>query len=363
MRASKQEGTGTAAQNYAKGDFEQIGWGPVDNLYHDLGTDLFIQVRDERRFARGLVVGAQVKGGPSFFSEPERHEDGTVTGWWFYEEKAEHFDDWVRYGFPHLVVLYNFEHRKSYWVHVTAERCVRTGKGCKILVPANQTVDSDHLNALLDVATAQRAAGVFEKRAFHASAASAPPGHRLRYALLTPRLVAPHGNAGYERTLEPEEFIALLTRCRTQQTRNFKDKFPNELSSGCMKASGDWRWRLAGAYEGWLENDEVDGLQGLLGSAPDTAQACALTAILAAALVQRSHYSEACELLSRRIELDNAPPVDFAWLLIHRATIRADLGDVAGARSDAALATKSLRGDEDDPTASLLSGVAANILF
>lgn len=363
MRASEQEGTGSAATNYVKGDFEQIGWGPVDNLAHDLGTDLFIQVRDERRFARGLVVGAQVKGRPSFFESAEQTEDGVLKGWWFYEANTAHFDDWVRYGFPHLVVLYNYDTKKSYWVHVTAEKCVRTGKGCKILVPVDQTVDSEHLDALLDVATAQRAASAFEQKVFHASAASAPPGHRLRYALLIPRLIAPHGNTGYVRPPEPEEYIALLARCRSHQILGFKSKFPEQLSSEQMKASSDWRWRLAHAFEAWLEDDELDELSDLVDSAPDTAQASALTVVLATAHVQRSAYAEAHELLDHRISKDDASPVDFAWLLVHRATVRAELGDVAGARADAATATKSLRGDEDDPTASLLAGVAANILF
>ena len=32
------------------------------NADHDLGTDLLVQARDERRFDRGLIVGVQVKG-------------------------------------------------------------------------------------------------------------------------------------------------------------------------------------------------------------------------------------------------------------------------------------------------------------
>ncbi|MFD5497378.1 hypothetical protein ACFWH4_31940 [Streptomyces sp. NPDC127091] len=34
--------------------------------------------------------------------------------------------------------------------------------------------------------------------------------------MLTPRLIAPHRNTGYERTLAPEEAIALVTQGRVQ---------------------------------------------------------------------------------------------------------------------------------------------------
>src|SRR6266508_1723082 len=140
------------------GKFERIGWGPVRNEAHDLGTDLLVQARDSRRFGRGLIVGVQVKAGPAWFENQERDKNGAVLGWWYYESHAEHFDDWVTHGLPHLLTLHHLETDVSYWVHVTPERVTRTGKGCKILVPADQTVDSEHLDNLLTVAAQQKAA-------------------------------------------------------------------------------------------------------------------------------------------------------------------------------------------------------------
>jgi Domain of unknown function (DUF4365) len=77
------------------------------NAQHDLGTDLFAQARDARRFDRGLFVGVQVKAGPSYFAQPAHTEDGSLLGWWYYEEDAGHFDDWVTHGLPHLLVLHD----------------------------------------------------------------------------------------------------------------------------------------------------------------------------------------------------------------------------------------------------------------
>ena len=63
MRASRSEPTGSSSVHYVVSVFERLGWGPLENSSHDLGTDLFLQARDERRFDRGLFVGAQAKGG------------------------------------------------------------------------------------------------------------------------------------------------------------------------------------------------------------------------------------------------------------------------------------------------------------
>jgi len=363
MRASEQDATGTAALSYVEGDFRRLDWGPIPNVLHDLGTDLFIQVRDERRFDRGLIVGAQVKGGYSWFEQPQIDDDGTVQGWWFYEPSADHFDDWVTHGLPHLVVLYDFDRRESYWVHVTSERCIVTGKGCKILVPKSQVVNAAHRDSLLEVARAQRAASSFEQRAFRAGAATAPPARRLRFALLTPRLIAPHGNAGIERAPEPEEYLALLIRRRTSQVAQFKRKHPDALNSEKLKSHSDWRWRFAEAVSEWLRSDNAATIESARSTAPNPASRAAATVVIAAHDSEIGDHARALRLLNELIALDTCSPVDLAWLLVHRAAIKVELGDVSEARIDAAKATQSLRGDEDDPTAALLAGVAASILF
>jgi hypothetical protein len=74
MRASQPEQTGGAGVSEVAGAFERINWGTAENARHDLGTDLFLMARDERRFDLGSVVGAQVKAGPSYFYEPKRDD-------------------------------------------------------------------------------------------------------------------------------------------------------------------------------------------------------------------------------------------------------------------------------------------------
>ena len=126
MRASEEEQTSTAGVSEVCAKFERIGWGPVRNSDHDLGTDLLVLARDPRRFDRGLIVGVQVKAGPSYFDRPLR-ENGEVTGWWYREDGTEHFDDWVMHCLPHLVVLHDLDANTSYWVHVTSDKVVFNG--------------------------------------------------------------------------------------------------------------------------------------------------------------------------------------------------------------------------------------------
>ena len=192
VRASPQEQAGGAGTSEVTAALQRIGWGPVvPNAQHDLGTDLFAQARDARRFDLGLFIGVQVKAGPSYFQQPARAKDGSLLGWWYYEEHADHFDDWVTHGLPHLLVLHDLDKRVSYWVHVTAKVVESTGKGAKILVPVDKTIDPEHLNDLLDVAASHKPVINLEGTAWAASARNVPPARRLRHALLVPRLVAP----------------------------------------------------------------------------------------------------------------------------------------------------------------------------
>src|SRR5262245_6408605 len=83
-QASLQETVGTAGQSHVAAQFEELNRGVAPNPYHDLGTDIWLMARDDRRFDLGLLVGAQVKtsknksGGGKYFSEPKRDSRGKV---------------------------------------------------------------------------------------------------------------------------------------------------------------------------------------------------------------------------------------------------------------------------------------------
>lgn len=361
MRASQQEQTSGVGVSEVSANFERINWAPVPNAQHDLGTDLFVHARDARRFDRGLPVGVQVKAGPSYFQQPAYAEDGSLLGWWYYEEHAEHFDDWVTHGLPHLLVLHDLHSRVSYWVHVTAKAVQSTGKGAKILVPAGQTIDHDHLDDLLAVAASHQPVIDLQGSVWAASARNLPPARRLRHAVLVPRLVAPHPNTGFGTVIGPEEAVALLAQGRVRHLEEFTRRHNAVPGIEEAASSRDWRWRFVAALGRLFVQGDRNTVAATITDAPNPASRAAACVVTACTLMDAERHTEAVALLSE--QPDDASPVDWAWILTQRARARAELGDVAAARQDAAAALRALIGDQNDVTASAIGAAAAELLF
>jgi hypothetical protein len=340
--------------------FQRIGWGPVQNTVHDLGTDLFVQARDARSFDRGLIVGAQVKSGPSYFREPSV-VDGVVEGWWYYEPGVEHFHDWVMHGLPHLLVLHDLDIRVSYWVHITAEAVESTGRGAKIFVPAHQTIDREHLDDLMAVAASHKSTIALEGTAWTAGVEQVAPGRRLRYALLVPRLVAPHRNVGFTEAVAPEEALALLAQGRVSDVEHFATQHATVPSLAAAAEHRDWRWRFVAAFATWVTGAGADNLGRVAAAAPDPASRTAARVAMACALSDAERHDEAAALLAA--EPDDSAPIDRAWVLTQLARVLAEVGSVTAAREHAAAAQRTLVGDRDDVTASALGAASAWLLF
>ncbi|WP_326724696.1 DUF4365 domain-containing protein [Streptomyces sp. NBC_00243] len=363
MRGSPQEQTGAIGANEVSGNFERINWGPVPNSMHDLGTDLLVQARDSRLFDRGLIVGVQVKGGPSWFGEPEVDpNNGDVIGWWYRDKDVDHFEDWVSHDLPHLLVLHDLETRVSYWVHVTGDIVASTGKGAKVLVPKRQTIDADHVDELLEVAASKRETVSYEGSVWSEGAAAIAPARRLRYALLAPRLIVPHRNASHEKVIDALEGIALLVDGRIRDLDIFTKKHREVLDPSEARSARSWLWRLYGdLYTVFSENS--NDLMDRIGDAPSPADRAAVCVLAACLLLDAEKNQEAINLLTGEIEGDSAAPIDFAWLLTQRARMRVDIGDIALARGDAAEAQRYLVGTTDDITASVLKAATSSLLF
>ena len=360
MRASKQEQTGGAGVSEVAGAFERIGWGPAENERHDLGTDLWLDVRDGRLFALGMMVGAQVKAGPSWFNEPAE-EDGQLIGWWFRENRA-HFDYWLGHGIPHLVVLYDLEDRIAYWVHVAAESVVSTGAGAKILVPRANTVDWEHLDELIQVAATGQAGVPWEGSIWIAGSAI-PPADHLRHALMVPRLIAPHPNAGYVQPITAAQAVAMLMQARLADLQRFAEAFPEVPKMTEAQESPDWGWRFASAVYDRVTTSGIDPLIARADEAVTPAQRAAAAVAAACALIEVGQAEEAIELMTPAIDADECSPVDHNWLLVQRARARAEIGELELAHGDAieAQATRSLA--PSDASAGAISAAAAVLLF
>lgn len=362
VRASSRDVTGNVSETEVTAKFERLGWGVAPNPRHDLGTDLWLMARDERLFDLGLVVGAQVKGGQSWFSEEHFNESGAVDGWWFRDDDGKHMEAWLAHGLPHLVVLHDPDTQISYWVHIVEEAVVRTGKGAKVLVPATNTVDEEHRDDLLRVSASRKPGGAWEGSAW-TGAAAVPPSALLRHALIAPRLVAPHPNADHGVTVTAIQAVALLIQARLRDLREVHDKHDDVPTVEDALRSENWDWRLVGALGRRVIADEHEPLVAVVGDAPDLARRAAATVAAAATLMEKGLSGDAFTLLDAVLAADDTDPVDYAWLSVQKARACREVGRRDEARDLAASVQAISVTHKDDLTATALAGVAASILF
>ena len=342
-------------------DFEDLGWGPVANTNHDLGTDLFVQARDYRGFHRGLFIGVQVKSGSSYFKPEVSDKSGQRVGWYYRESDADHFDDWVTHCLPHLLVLHDPQSRVSYWTHVTADAVESSGKGCKILVPATQTITNDNGYNLFEVARQQKAAPDIEGTVFHGMRAGIPLGRRLRYALIAPRLIAPHHNVGIREPVDAEQAVALLSQGRFRALDLFARRHSSVPDPRC--ASPHWAWSFVSAIWEWMKLGSIEKLRTAHCCAPTRETKAASGVLLACALRRLGDYEQALTVLDSLVKANELAPVDQGWVLVHRARTRVEVGNIAGAHNDVTAALRSLAGDDDDITVSPLASAAVWQIF
>lgn len=350
---------GNIGETVAALAFEKLGWGAVYNARHDIGTDLLLHAKIEDDVDPLLLVGAQVKSGASSFREPAT---GGEPGWWFRDSQGKHVKTWRDHVLPHLVILHDPADDACYWVHVSAETIVSTGKGAKILVPKANRITEDCREALEEVANTARAGSSWEGSAW-SGAAPAKPEDGLRHALIAPRLIAPHPNAGIEAPT-PVQTVALLVQGRLREYERFAKKDPDAPLLDELEGSSDWTLKLAGAIAQRLRHGEVDQFLDLVRSAPDPAARAAAAVVFACALLDDDRADEALACLELALAAgDEMASVDRAWLGVQQARLCVEVGRIGEARQTAirVLAVRTAAGE--DVTAGAIAGAAATLLL
>ena len=342
----------------------RLGWNVWSTNNRDRGTDLIVLTKD---IDRPVAFGVQVKSGRKYFERIEHDDEGNVSGWWL-DDTSSHFDYWSNHTLPHILVLYDDDEGTGYWVHVTADKVRSTGKRCKILVPADQTIDEADREAFLAVAYSQGHPPMLEGTAFWAAAENIAPEHQLRYALLAPRLVAPHPNTGYDNQINAVEAVALLAQGRFRDLAAFAEQHPTVPDPTEEPPEGsDWEWSLVAALLNWATTDRVDRLSTAFDSAPGGREKGASGVLLACAL-QRLHvhgdgmkphigHAEATAVLDELTERSDVDPADLGWVLVQRARCHTDAGRDEDAQADARAALEQLT-DGADVTATALAAAA-----
>jgi hypothetical protein len=342
--------------------FAALNWGPLNTSEIDIGTDLVLMARDARLFDLGLYVGAQVKSGPSRFKKPKK--DGkNIAGWWWYDREPEkHLNAWASFPLPQLLILHNVEEDRSYWVHVTPERVESTGKGAKILVPAGNAIDQAHFDELLEVAGSVRGRVDLEGSAW-TPGRTFPALDQLRYALVVPRLIAPHPNAGKGDPLTAAQGLALATQARVSDLRQFAHAHAQVPTPEEACDSDDFAWRLVGGLVGWLHGKGVDGLHDVVANAPQPDVWAAATVALTTALLSEGFTRKVRPILEQQLARDDARPIDHAWLTAQHARVCLDLGDIEAARAHAGRVLSIGAISPGDVTAAAIAGSCAILLF
>ncbi|MFC4851866.1 DUF4365 domain-containing protein [Actinophytocola glycyrrhizae] len=360
MRQPEERQRGKAGQTAVTLAFERMGWGAVSSPETDVGTDLYLFPTDSRRFDLGLVIGAQVKTGQSWFAEPVLDESGDVVGWWFRDRDRKHVDSWLSHYLPHLLVLHNEDTNVSYWAHITREAVESTGKGVKILVPTSQTVNEANRDALLAVTNPH------EPPAWEGSAWTGAdhllPKDLLRHALLVPRVIAPHRNAGLPERVTAEQILALYLEARLDEIEDLSRR-PDVPDLTQAETSNTWSWRFVAAFAKRVTEGTIDQLAEAIKDAPNPPARAAATVVAAAALMEHARPDEALVLLDETLNRGDNEPVDHAWLTAQRAQACWDIGLVDDAMA-CAVSVQELRSTHpNDITATAVAGTAAMLLF
>lgn len=358
MRASKNEAKGMSGESYVTAKLEEFGFGVVQNNRHDLGTDLLVFVRDKRGFDLGGLMGVQVKNWPSLVNKPS--VDNGRKGWWF-RESADHFDYWLGFAVPHLVVLFDEDSKESYWAHITEDAVRSTGKGKKIFIPLENVLNKESVPSLIEIALSKLPQPSWEGSILE-GISEIPNEVRLRYALIAPRLIAPHPNLTVS-DISSVESIALLSLNRigevTARYKGVQELLDPEKSA----KSDDPLWRLYSALFEWVVNGQVDSVLNFPSADTEADIAAAIEVIKATVLFEKHLPQRACKELRDALTRDDYSPVDYVWLQLHLARNLIEIGEFDRAQGLALEVSLIGQIEYKDPSARYLAGVAMDFVF
>lgn len=355
--------TGSRGELKAQVIFADIGWAPPVKLSEDIGTDLVTFARANaapedkaNSWDVGAPVFMQVKGSDTKYVKTANKRNGEP-GWWFDESDTYHFDHWLSFGLPYLLVPVDTRNQIGYWAEVTGDAIVYTGKGRKIFVPADQTVDVNHLETLNKIAVSRRKYEL-EGTAWNGALNDLGPADRLRNALVVPRLVGPHPNRSVEKVgFEEAAAMVLRNRCSEIAHRARQGQCP---APDAWETHEDWGWKFVHALHELVTQGSSTRFAQLGVEARHRFERDACLIIHACATYASDNVTDA---LAALVATSATKPADRGWHHVHRAAFLLELDkpvQAAEAAKKALVATKALDGDL---SVSVIRGAAASVLY
>ena len=335
-----------AGVNDVAKNFMRIKWDSPIGRPQKPGTDLLVRARDIDGSEIGCFVGMQVRTGDRFFGSPG-YKNGAA-GWLQEGMDARHVEHWLHDSDPHLIILHDHHNKVSYWESVNRDTAEWTGESYKTFVPESQTVDKVNLESLVDAVRAELETGRdIEYIKPPEADRGDDPELRLRFALVAPRLVAPHRSGERGEPITSEQGVALLAQGRFSDLKRIAAESEEVPDPAQLPEGADWGWQFAAALWEWATTDDTGRLRSVFGSAPDAGSKTAAGVLLSCALRRTSQINEALSVLDG-LAGDDLGPADRGWVLVQRARTRAEAGDDEGSRSDAEAALEVLEGLDEE---------------
>lgn len=274
-----------------------------------------------------MLLGVQVKTGDSFFKE--RTEVDGRADWWFRESSKEHADYWANYHVPHILVLQSGDMSKRIWVELNRTTIRETGEGIKVFVPEEQVLDEKWKPHWIEIVTEARKLLSFEGARWTFSISQVPESEWARYALLVPRMVAPHPNKGYSSSINWAEALAICANGDPNQWGHFAGQHPEVPDEKSALSNSDPGWRFAAAVDKWLRGDpsELEKLDSV-----DFSESLRTALAICSAVSALDHYdlNRAMAVLKSAIERELSR--DQVWLQVHLAHVYKLQGNIDEAK-------------------------------
>lgn len=366
VRISPEARRGEGGENQVKAFFSDTFQWCIMSKDIDFGTDLWVMPVSDEGIPSFVVLGVQVKKGVSYFRHPKKDEQGNVIGWWFGFD-ANHEASWTNGRIAHIVVLISDE-GTMYWSKIESSQIDHSCQMPRILVRKDHVLKKTDEEELSEFACSTYEKSVFNGAVWN-GLTSIKKQDRIRFAMLVPRVVAPHANKHVDNLKGHEALASLLYGNENGIERYWA------AGSGCMAdaamqkgkrkdeawASSDWCWKAAAAFYDYL--DGQGGRLDELFSVAKSPEEQAASAVMQFAFdIDDNDWSAALQHIEAVMTYD-LYPVDKAWLLVHESWAMFELGRKDEAISAGSNAVSLCLQNPDDITANGICGAAMRLLW
>lgn len=145
MKAQDTDRTEGMGVGIAMTAFESLGFAFREQSKSDYGIDAHAELIESER-PTGQLLGIQLKSGPSYLSETDNDS-------YVFRTDKKHVDYWQNHALPVLICLCDVDLKTIYWQIVNTETATSTGKGYRVNVPADQTIDASSIDSLRSLLT------------------------------------------------------------------------------------------------------------------------------------------------------------------------------------------------------------------